>query len=112
MVLNNARRASRDGQPGTCTMYYASADFTNYMADFYTGKLDASAKQLYQASLEALRDFAQDQRKCRRRAILEFFKEAPAFGSCGACDNCCRLRFHTEQAFHRTQPLCIRQPAP
>ena len=30
-------RASRDGQPGTCTMYYASADFTNYMADFYTG---------------------------------------------------------------------------
>ena len=84
-------RAGRDGAPAVCDMYCSEADFAKYDSEFYTGKLQETAKQAVKASTEALRAFANDPDRCRRLAILEFFGEAPAWGErCGTCDMCLR----------------------
>ena len=65
------------------------SDFTKYNSDFYIGNLSGQAKQCYLESLSALKDFALEKSKCRRKALLDFFNEKPEFGNqCGTCDNC------------------------
>lgn len=86
-------RAGRDGLPAQCTMFVADTDFDKYKSDFYTGKLNADAKSAVFRSIDALKRFALDTEKCRRRALLDFFEEqTPAFGErCGTCDTCLRV---------------------
>mmetsp|Transcript_5438 Transcript_5438/g.9689 ORF Transcript_5438/g.9689 Transcript_5438/m.9689 type:complete len:1007 (-) Transcript_5438:883-3903(-) len=82
-------RAGRDGLPAECLLYTSLNDFDRYMDDFYIGQLQGPARQAAIESTRALKAFALDKEKCRRKALLEFFQECPAFGDCcGTCDNC------------------------
>ena len=59
---------------------------TAALQDFTTGAL-----QWLLDSMKSLRRLATEE-KCRRRAILEYFGEAPSFqGLCGTCDVCLRI---------------------
>lgn len=70
-------------------MYVSEGDFDKYKSDFYLGGLTGRAKDAVLASLAALKSYALDSINCRRKALLEFFKETPTFGErCGTCDNC------------------------
>ena len=73
-------------------MYVSESDFDKYKSDFYIGKLSGQAKDAVLASIGALKSYALDSTKCRRKALLDFFEESPAFGErCGTCDNCKRV---------------------
>jgi len=82
-------RAGRDGEPATCEMICNDGDFTKYHDDFYTGNKTPEAKEAALQSLGRLRVFARDCATCRRKSILDYFEEVPAFGDrCGTCDVC------------------------
>jgi len=81
-------RAGRDGLQSECMMVYNDADFSAYQGDFYLGKLNAEAKQVMIASIEALQKMCRHPTKCRRLALLEFFGEQPPWTQCKTCDNC------------------------
>ena len=71
-------RAGRDGLPAVCTMVCTEGDFTRYKDDFYLGNLSKEKRAVTEHSIDALRLFASEGSKCRRRMILDFFKETPA----------------------------------
>lgn len=82
-------RAGRDGLPAECIMYASPTEFDKYMDDFYVGSLGSEARQAAIQTTRALKSFALDKEGCRRKCLLNFFKEVPSFGErCGTCDNC------------------------
>jgi len=82
-------RAGRDGRPAECVLYCTSSDFDRYQSDFYLKDLNSKARMAVTQSTKALKDFAMNRDKCRRRSLLEFFEEKPSFGDwCGTCDVC------------------------
>jgi ATP-dependent DNA helicase RecQ/Werner syndrome ATP-dependent helicase len=87
-------RAGRDGLPARCEMICSESDFTRYKDDFYLGNLTPDKRKATEASIDALRKFAAEGCRCRRRMILEFFKEFPAWERCEACDNCVAAAKH------------------
>ena len=54
----------------------------------------AEKRKATEASIDALRMFAAEGCRCRRRMILEFFKESPPWERCEACDNCATAAKH------------------
>lgn len=87
-------RAGRDGLTAVCELITSDSDFGNYSSDFYTAGLTAQAKEQLAASTEALRHYAAGS-SCRRRWLLEYFAESPAFGErCGNCDACTAAAVH------------------
>eukprot|EP01043_Picozoa_sp_COSAG02_P007686 COSAG02_NODE_234_length_27784_cov_12.556872_17_plen_997_part_00 len=87
-------RAGRDGLPARCEMICSESDFTRYKDDFYLGNLTPEKRKATEASIDALRKFAAEGCRCRRRMILEFFKEFPPWDRCEACDNCVAAAKH------------------
>jgi hypothetical protein len=82
-------RAGRDGLPAECTMYTSATDMDRYKSEFYLGGLTGSAREATVQSMDALRSFSLDAEKCRRKSLLDYFVEVPAFGQrCGTCDTC------------------------
>lgn len=82
-------RAGRDGLTAECWLYFAESDFDRYNSDFYLGSLTGDARKATVESMKRLRSFAMDAEKCRRRTLLEYFDQTPAFGDfCGTCDVC------------------------
>lgn len=82
-------RAGRDGLPATCILYVASSDLDRYQSDFYLGGLHGKAKEATLESMEAMKRFSLDAETCRRKQLLLYFNEEPAFGDrCGTCDVC------------------------
>ena len=81
-------RAGRDGYTAHCDLIASDADFMRYRSDFYVGGLSAEARTAVLRSLDALRAYFSDESACRRRMLLDFFREAPPFDRCGTCDNC------------------------
>jgi ATP-dependent DNA helicase RecQ/Werner syndrome ATP-dependent helicase len=82
-------RAGRDGLPAECILYTSVSEFDRYMDDFYIGRLEREARQFSIESTRALKAFALNKEECRRKALLDFFKEDPPFGErCGTCDTC------------------------
>lgn len=82
-------RAGRDGLPSECILYCSMADFDRYKSDFYLQGLNPKARAATEQSTAALKGFAMSRDKCRRKSLLEFFQERPAFGDfCGTCDVC------------------------
>jgi RecQ family ATP-dependent DNA helicase len=82
-------RAGRDGLPAECTMYTSAPDLDRYKSEFYLGGLTGSAREATVHSMDALRSFSLDAEKCRRKSLLDYFEEVPAFGQrCGTCDTC------------------------
>lgn len=73
-------------------MYCNPADFDKYKSDFYLGSLSGQAKIATVKSMDALRLYSLDSGTCRRKALLTYFEETPAFGDhCGTCDVCQNL---------------------
>lgn len=83
-------RAGRDGLKSQCVMHANDGDFGKYNSPFYTESLQGDALKAHQTSLAALRNFAREAVRCRRKLLLEYLGEAdPPFGNrCGTCDTC------------------------
>jgi ATP-dependent DNA helicase RecQ len=99
-------RAGRDGLKAECTLYASEAEFDKYKSDFYLGGLQGNAKEAVVASIDALKAFTLDGTKCRRRALLDFFQETPAWGQrCGTCDNCKKYNTLDSNDLERSFPM-------
>ncbi|KAG7347820.1 ATP-dependent DNA helicase RecQ [Nitzschia inconspicua] len=83
-------RAGRDGLPSECVLHTSVSAFDRYMDDFYLGALNGPARQAAIDSTKAMKRFALNKEKCRRRSVLEFFQEIPPWERCGTCDVCQR----------------------
>jgi superfamily II DNA helicase RecQ len=99
-------RAGRDGLPADCVMYTAETDFDRYKSDFYLGKLTGKALQATESSMAALRSYSLNGEICRRKALLNYFHEVPAFGErCGTCDTCQNVATYGADAQRDFGPL-------
>ena len=80
-------------------MFVNDGDFDKYKGDFYVGGLKGEAKENMLKSVDTLRSFALNVEKCRRKALLDFFREESPFGErCGTCDTCQRLATYGEDS--------------
>jgi ATP-dependent DNA helicase RecQ len=86
-------RAGRDGLPAECLLLYSAADAAKWRALLERrtaegeGEGDEAALQAQLALLQQMQRFA-GRVRCRHRAISEYFGQAYAAESCGACDVC------------------------
>lgn len=102
-------RAGRDGVVADCVMYVAENDFDRYNSEFYLGKLSGQALQATKDSMQALRNYALNMEKCRRKALLDYFEEAASFGErCGTCDNCLKVATYGDDSQRDFGPLGAR----
>lgn len=82
-------RAGRDGLTANCTLIYSPADFDKYLGEFYLGQLTDTAKQVMIESIQTFKAMCQDHQSCRRKVLVQYFQQTPAFGDwCGTCDVC------------------------
>ena len=79
-------RAGRDGLPAHCALLYSYGDVAkiNYFIDKMEGDVKRSAIQ----HLNAIVQYAEDERNCRRRPLLNYFGESYLVETCSNCDNC------------------------
>lgn len=81
-------RAGRDGGAAEAVLFMTSSDFNKYQDDFYVGNLPPDARTATLESLQALKNYCVDKTQCRRKSLLTYFGERPAFSSCHNCDVC------------------------
>jgi ATP-dependent DNA helicase RecQ len=79
-------RAGRDALPAHCTLFYSYADVAklNYFIDQKLG----SEKRVAIQHLNAIVRYAEDERICRRKPLLNYFGESYEADNCSNCDNC------------------------
>ena len=79
-------RAGRDGLPAHCTLLYSYSDVAkiNYFIDQKNG----SEKRVAMEHLNAIVRYAEDERICRRKPLLNYFGESYEADNCSNCDNC------------------------
>jgi ATP-dependent DNA helicase RecQ len=79
-------RAGRDGLPAHCLLLYSYADVgkQNYFIDQKAG----DEKRVAIQHLDAIVRFAEDERSCRRKPLLNYFGESYVADNCSNCDNC------------------------
>eukprot|EP00656_Telonema_subtile_P057668 TRINITY_DN9540_c0_g1_i2.p1 TRINITY_DN9540_c0_g1~~TRINITY_DN9540_c0_g1_i2.p1 ORF type:complete len:517 (+),score=151.30 TRINITY_DN9540_c0_g1_i2:1335-2885(+) len=88
-------------------MVYNDHDFANYQSGFYLGGLDVQAKKATVHSIQALHSMCRDETRCRRRAILRFFEQEPAWeGGCGSCDVCLATVQHADDLTREFSQEC------
>ena len=79
-------RAGRDGLPAHCLMLYSYSDVAKL--SYFIDQKSGSEKRVAIQHLDAIVRFAEDERICRRRPLLNYFGEAPEADTCSNCDNC------------------------
>lgn len=79
-------RAGRDGLPAHCVLFYSYADVAkiNYFIDQKQG----SERRVAIEHLNSIVRYAEDERTCRRKPLLNYFGESYEAENCSACDNC------------------------
>lgn len=79
-------RAGRDGLPAHCLLLYSYADVAKqqYFIDQKQGDERRAAVQ----HLDAMVQYAEDDRNCRRKPLLAYFGETYHQAACRNCDNC------------------------
>jgi ATP-dependent DNA helicase RecQ len=79
-------RAGRDGLPAHCTLLYSYADVgkINYFID----QKEGNEKRVAIQHLDAIVRYAEDERTCRRKPLLQYFGESYPADTCSNCDNC------------------------
>lgn len=79
-------RAGRDGLQAHCVLLYSYSDVAkiNYFIDQKSG----SEKRVATEHLNAIVRYAEDERTCRRKPLLNYFGEAYQAETCSNCDNC------------------------
>jgi ATP-dependent DNA helicase RecQ len=79
-------RAGRDGLPAHCLLLYSYADVgkLNYFID----QKEGGEKRVAIQHLDAIVRYAEDERTCRRKPLLNYFGESYSADNCSNCDNC------------------------
>jgi ATP-dependent DNA helicase RecQ len=79
-------RAGRDGLPAHCTLLYSYADVGKL--NFFINQKEGNEKRVAIQHLDAIIRFAEDERICRRKPLLNYFGESYSADNCSNCDNC------------------------
>ena len=79
-------RAGRDGLPAHCTLFYSYSDVAKI--NYFIDKKEGDEKRVAIQHLDAIVRFAEDERICRRKPLLNYFGESYEADNCSNCDNC------------------------
>jgi len=79
-------RAGRDGLPAHCLLLYSYSDIAKL--NYFIDQKDGDEKRVAIQHLDAIVRFAEDERSCRRKPLLNYFGESYSADNCSNCDNC------------------------
>jgi len=79
-------RAGRDGLPAHCLLLYSYADVAKL--NYFIDQKEGSEKRVAIQHLDAIVRYAEDERVCRRKPLLNYFGESFQAENCSNCDNC------------------------
>ena len=79
-------RAGRDGLPAHCLLLYSYSDVAKL--NYFIDQKEGNEKRVAIQHLDAIVRFAEDERICRRKPLLQYFGESTAADTCSNCDNC------------------------
>jgi ATP-dependent DNA helicase RecQ len=79
-------RAGRDGLPAHCLLLYSYADVAKI--NYFIDQKEGNEKRVAVQHLDAIVRYAEDERLCRRRPLLNYFGESFQADNCSSCDNC------------------------
>lgn len=79
-------RAGRDGLPAHCVLLYSYADVAKL--NYFIDQKEGEEKRVAIEHLNAIVRYAEDERNCRRRPLLNYFGESYSAENCSNCDNC------------------------
>ena len=79
-------RAGRDGLPAHCLLLYSYSDVAKI--NYFIAQKEGNEKRVAIQHLDAIVRYAEDERACRRKPLLQYFGESPSAETCSNCDNC------------------------
>ncbi|HEX2998213.1 MAG TPA: DNA helicase RecQ, partial [Anaerolineales bacterium] len=79
-------RAGRDGLPAHCLLLYSYADVAKI--NYFIEQKEGNERRVAMQHLEAVVHYAEDERICRRKPLLNYFGESFQAENCSNCDNC------------------------
>lgn len=79
-------RAGRDGLLAHCVLFYSYGDVAKI--NYFIDQKEGSEKRVAIEHLNAIVRYAEDERTCRRKPLLNYFGESYEADNCSACDNC------------------------
>jgi ATP-dependent DNA helicase RecQ len=79
-------RAGRDGLPAHCLLLYSYADAAKI--NYFIDQKEGDEKRVAMQHLNAIVSYAEDERTCRRKPLLNYFGETYKADNCSSCDNC------------------------
>src|SRR5215213_7374759 len=79
-------RAGRDGLPAHCLLLYSYSDVAKIR--YFIDQKEGSEKRVAMQHLDAIVQYAEDERSCRRKPLLQYFGESFQADNCSSCDNC------------------------
>ncbi|HEX9385115.1 MAG TPA: DNA helicase RecQ [Anaerolineales bacterium] len=79
-------RAGRDGLPAHCLLLYSYSDAAKI--NYFIDQKEGNEKRVAVQHLDAIMRYAEEERICRRRPLLNYFGESTSAETCSNCDNC------------------------
>jgi ATP-dependent DNA helicase RecQ len=79
-------RAGRDGLPAHCLLLYSYSDVAKL--NYFIDQKEGGEKRVAMQHLDAIVRYAEDERSCRRKPLLNYFGESFQADNCSSCDNC------------------------
>ena len=79
-------RAGRDGLPAHCILLYSYSDVAKIK--YFIDQKEGNEKRIAIQHLDAIVRYAEDERSCRRKPLLNYFGESASAETCSNCDNC------------------------
>jgi ATP-dependent DNA helicase RecQ len=79
-------RAGRDGLPAHCLLLYSYSDVAKI--HYFIDQKEGNEKRVAIGHLDAIVRYAEDERACRRKPLLQYFGESASAETCSNCDNC------------------------
>lgn len=79
-------RAGRDGLPAHCVLLYSYGDVAKL--NYFIDQKEGEEKRVAIEHLNAIVRYAEDERNCRRKPLLNYFGESYSAETCSNCDNC------------------------
>src|SRR6266498_1320944 len=79
-------RAGRDGLPAHCLLLYSYSDVAKI--NYFINEKEGNEKRVAVQHLDAIVRYAEDERICRRKPLLNYFGESYQTDNCSSCDNC------------------------
>ncbi|MEI6290828.1 MAG: RQC domain-containing protein, partial [Chloroflexota bacterium] len=79
-------RAGRDGLPAHCQLLYSYSDVAKLR--FFIKSKEGEEKIVANQHLDTMVSYAEDEKNCRRKPLLQYFGEVHKEINCSNCDNC------------------------